>query len=187
MRPIPRLRAAVTVATAVSACIGLAVTGAFGATPSPDTASAHREARPSSSRPQNVTLVEAALEVVFNEHRVDQIDRYFSADFVQHSPLVADPGREGLKRWVARTIEAIPDLTYSPTQTLVDRDRVIVLATVTGTIQRDLPEYGIKANGQRLDVATAHIFHVAEGKIAEHWEVVDSGPLVRFAYESIGT
>jgi predicted SnoaL-like aldol condensation-catalyzing enzyme len=188
MRPIPRRRSAATVAAAVAACIGLAVTGAFAGTRSPDGTSGHSgEVDVSSSRPHNVTLVETALQVVFNEHRVDQIDRYFSADFVQHSPLVADAGREGLKQWLARTVEAIPDLAYDSTQVLVDRDRVITFSTVTGTIQRDLPEYGIKANGQQLNVATAHIFRVADGMIAEHWEVVDTGPLVRFAYESLGT
>ena len=42
-------------------------------------------------RQHNITLVTTALQVVFTEHRIDQIDRYFSPDFVQHSPLVADP------------------------------------------------------------------------------------------------
>jgi predicted ester cyclase len=103
---------------------------------------------------------------------------------MQHSPLVPDAGREGLTQWVARTVESIPDLAYDTTQVLVDRGRVITSATVTGTIQHDMPEYGIKAKGQRLNVSTAHIFRVADGKIAEHWEVVDTGTLVAFAFES---
>src|SRR6266540_3264984 len=38
-------------------------------------------------RQHNIALVTTALRVVFTEHRVDQIDRYFARDFVQHSPL----------------------------------------------------------------------------------------------------
>ncbi len=129
----------------------------------------------------NIALVTTALRVVFTEHRIDQIDRYFAPDFVQHSPLVADPGRNGLKQWLARTVAAIPDLTYTSNQVLADGDRVITFSTVTGTIVNDLPEYGIKANGQKLNILTAHIFRVTDNQIAEHWEVVDTGPLVKIA------
>jgi predicted SnoaL-like aldol condensation-catalyzing enzyme len=132
-------------------------------------------------RQHNIALVTTALRVVFTEHRIDQIDRYFSADFVQHSPLVTDPGRDGLKQWLTRTVAAIPDLTYTSNQVLADGDRVITFSTVTGTIVKDMPEYGIKANGQELTVLTAHIFRVAHNQIAEHWEVVDTGPLVKIA------
>jgi predicted SnoaL-like aldol condensation-catalyzing enzyme len=132
-------------------------------------------------RQHNIALVTTALQVVFTEHRIDQIDRYFSPDFAQHSPLVADPGRDGLKQWLARTVAAIPDLTYTSNQIFADHDRVITFSTVTGTIVNDMPEYGIKANGQKLAVLTAHIFRVADNQIAEHWEVVDTGPLVKIA------
>ena len=132
-------------------------------------------------RQHNITLVTTALQVVFTEHRIDQIDRYFSPDFIQHSPLVTDPGREGLKQWLARTVAAIPDLTYTSNQVLAEGDRVITFSTVTGTIVNDMPDYGIKANGQKLNILTAHIFRVAHNQIAEHWEVVDTGPLVKIA------
>jgi predicted SnoaL-like aldol condensation-catalyzing enzyme len=36
-------------------------------------------------------------------------------------------------------------------------------------------------------VSTAHIFRLEHGKIAEHWEVVDTGPLVRIAHEPLET
>lgn len=134
-------------------------------------------------RQHDIKLVTTALQVVFTEHRVDQIDRYFSADFVQHSPLVSDPGREGLKNWLTRTVAAIPDLTYTSNQVLADGDRVTTFSTVTGTIVNDMPEYGIKAHGQKLTILTAHIFRVAGNQIAEHWEVVDTGPLVQIALQ----
>jgi predicted SnoaL-like aldol condensation-catalyzing enzyme len=113
-------------------------------------------------RRHNIELVTTALQVVFTQHRIDQIDRYFSPDFIQHSPLVSDPGRDGLKNWLTRTVASIPDLTYTSNQVLADGDRVITFSTVTGTIVNDMPEYGIKANGQKLNVLTAHIFRVAQ-------------------------
>jgi predicted SnoaL-like aldol condensation-catalyzing enzyme len=135
---------------------------------------------------QNITVVQTALQVVFNEHRVDQIDRFFTEDFVQHSPLVSpdDAGRDGLKRWLTGIVTAIPDLTYFPSDPIADGDRVMVFADVQGTIQADLPAYGIKGSGQQLQVSTAQVFRVAHGKIAEHWEVADTGPLLQLAIAS---
>jgi predicted SnoaL-like aldol condensation-catalyzing enzyme len=138
------------------------------------------------SQRQNIQLVQSALQVVFNEHRVDQVDRFFTPDFVQHSPLVSPDyaGREGLKAWLTGIVVAIPDLTYQPGDPMADGDRVMIFADVRGTIVGDLPSYGIKATGQHLLVNTAQVFRVAHGRIAEHWEVVDTGPLVQLALAS---
>jgi predicted SnoaL-like aldol condensation-catalyzing enzyme len=133
-----------------------------------------------SDKPYLETVL-TAVQAVFTEHRVDQIDDFFTEDFLQHSPLIPpdNAGREGLKQWLSSIVAAIPDLAYLPVadQQLTDGDRVLVVADVRGTIQGDLPLYGIKA----------HIFRLEHGKIAEHWEVVDTGPLVRIAHEPLET
>lgn len=170
-------RKAVALATMAGAAVGLSANSAQ-ATPSLADSSYQSSTQP------NAILVTTALQVVFNEHRVDQIDQYFSADFVQHSPLVTDPGREGLKGWLSRILQSIPDLRYTTDQLLVDKDRVVAFATVTGTIVKDMPEYGIKATGQQVNIGTAHIFRVSSKHIAEHWEVVDTGQLVMIAVSS---
>ncbi len=45
----------------------------------------------------------------------------------------------------------------------------------------DIPAYGIKASGQQLMLRASDIFRVENGKIAEHWEVTDTGPLLQLA------
>src|SRR5438067_1345637 len=94
---------------------------------------------------QNAELVQAAVAAVFSEHRTDLINRYFTEDLLQHSPLVPTSGREALRQWLSGTVAAIPDLTYIPSQVITDGDRVVMFALVRGTIQGDLPGYGIKA------------------------------------------
>lgn len=135
----------------------------------------------SRSPKQNVKIVEAAVQAVFSEHRIDQIDHFFAEDLLQHSPLVPTSGRDALRQWVSGTVAAIPDLTYVPSEMLADGDRVLLFATVRGTIHHDLPEYGIKASGQKLELDTAHVFRLEDDKIAEHWEVIDTGPILRLA------
>jgi predicted SnoaL-like aldol condensation-catalyzing enzyme len=180
------------VTAAVTACLATTGAAAFAASQpshvqSGNSQSANSQTRSASGdEKQNVAVVQSALQVVFNEHRVDQVDRYFTKDFVQHSPLVTPDlaGRDGLKRWLTGIVTAIPDLTYSADQPIADGDRVMVFADVTGTIEGDLPAYGIKGSGQPLKVSTAQVFRVAQGKIAEHWEVVDTGPLLQLALAS---
>ena len=40
-----------------------------------------------------------AVQAVFTEHHIDQIDHLFTEDFIQHSPLIPpdNASREGLK------------------------------------------------------------------------------------------
>jgi predicted ester cyclase len=87
----------------------------------------------------NVEIVEAAVQAVFSEHRIDQIDRLFTEDLLRHSPLVPASGPDLLRQWVSGTVAAIPDLAYIPSRLLADGDQVLMFATVRGTIHRDLP------------------------------------------------
>jgi len=111
----------------------------------------------------------------------DQIDELFAADFIQHSPYAPPGGRDSLKQWWAGQIAVIPDLTTTVEQILGSGDKVAVFRTVRGTIKNDIPAYGIKASGQQLMLRASDIFRVENGKIAEHWEVTDTGPLLQLA------
>ena len=129
----------------------------------------------------NAERVRAAFQRIFTEHRAGDIDRFFAEDFVQHSPYVAPGGRAELAKWLATTVNSIPNLKYVITDVVAAGDAVVVFATVTGTIERDLPDYGIKGSGQAAEFRTAHLLRLRDGMIAGHWEVVDTGPLVAFA------
>jgi predicted ester cyclase len=130
---------------------------------------------------QNVEIVRDALQVIFSEHRLDQIDHFFSPEFVQHSPYVGPGGRNELREWWAGIVAAIPDVSTTVEQVLSDDERVAVLRVVHGTIRNDLDAFGIKANGQEVTFPVADIFTVRNGQITAHWEVADTGPLMRAA------
>lgn len=133
----------------------------------------------------NVEVVESALQVVFSEHRLDQVDRFFSPTFVQHSPYAAPGGRDELRQWWAGIVDAIPDVTTTVEQLLSSHDRVAVFRAVQGTIQKDLDAFGIKGQGQQVKFRVADIFALQDGKITAHWEVADTGPLMQLAISTI--
>lgn len=129
----------------------------------------------------NADVVHKALQMVFSEHRLDQIDRLFAPDFVQHSPYASPGGRDELRQWWAGIVDAIPNVTTTVEQTLSANDRVTVFRVVQGTIRKDLDAFGIKGNGQDVRFRVADIFRLRDGKITAHWEIADTGPLVQLA------
>jgi predicted SnoaL-like aldol condensation-catalyzing enzyme len=129
----------------------------------------------------NTEVVRGALRTVFSEHRLDQIDRFFSPEFVQHSPYAAPGGREELRRWWGAMVDAIPDVTTTVERVVPHDDSVAVFRTVQGTLHKDLDAFGIEAHGQALSFRVADIFTVREGRITAHREVADTGPLVQLA------
>ncbi len=132
----------------------------------------------------NARLVLNAIDTVFDQHNIDAIDEFFFQDFVQHSPYVPSGGKSELAEWWRRTVDAIPDIRGAIEHVVATDGSVSVFRTLKGTIKKDMPELGIKANDQTLEFKVAHLFQVKNGKIVAHWEVMDSGPATKLAIES---
>ncbi len=96
-------------------------------------------------------VVEADREL-FSEHDTRVLRRSFAADFVEHSPLVAD-GLAGLGTLVE---EAGPSLRHDVARVLVDGDLVALHGAYPGLADDVLIGFDI--------------YRVAGGKIAEHWD-----------------
>ncbi len=135
----------------------------------------------------NMEIVQRALQVIFSEHQLDQIDQLFSPDFVQHSPYANPGGRDQLRQWWAGIVDAIPNITTTVEHTVAADDRVAVFRVVRGTIRKDLDAFAIKGNGQDVTFRVADIFMLRGGQITAHWEVADTGPLMRLAPSSTPT
>ena len=103
-----------------------------------------------------------------------------SSDFVQHSPYASPGGPEQLRQWWAGIVDAIPDVTTSVEQIVAAGERVAVFRVVRGTVRKNVDAFGIKGNGQ-VTFPVADIFTVRGDKITGHWEIADTGPLIRLA------
>lgn len=102
-------------------------------------------------RQQIKDLVCKAHHELFTLHDTDALQRYFSPDFIEHSPLVAD-GLAGLKQLV----EDCPKMKHEAVRVLVDGDLV-----------------AIHGRFEHLDVEPLvgfDIYRVRDGKIVEHWD-----------------
>jgi predicted ester cyclase len=116
---------------------------------------------------------------VLNEGKFEVLDEILAPTFVDH---FAQPGmqptREGLKQSLIALKRAFPDLRYTIDDAVVCGDKVIHRLSATGTMKGDF--MGIPATGKRASWTEIHIGRGVDGRLTEHWAVVDQlGMLVQ--------
>jgi predicted ester cyclase len=109
---------------------------------------------------------------VFNKDNFGLINELVSTDFVEHTaqPGVA-PTREGFKQSAIALKKAFPDLRYTIEDSLESGDKIVHRLTARGTMQADY--MGMRATGKPATWTEIHIGRVANGRLTEHWGLVD--------------
>ncbi len=115
-------------------------------------------------------------EAVFMRKDLSAVDRYVRAGYVQHNPLVKQ-GASGFKEFFSAWFEAVPDWRYSLNKIVAEGDEVWAYGTYAGTLNKDW--LGISASGQQYAFDAVDIFRVEDGRLAEHWDVMDIYGLFR--------
>ena len=116
---------------------------------------------------------------VFNQGNFGLIDELIAPDFVEHS---AQPGvpptRDGFMQLAIAMRSAFPDLHYTVEDAIEAGDKVVHRLAASGTMKGDF--LGIPATGTRATWTEIHIGRVANGRLVEHWGLVDQlGMLVQ--------
>jgi predicted ester cyclase len=121
---------------------------------------------------QTQKMVERIPLEVFNNDNFGLIDELVSSDFVEHyaQPGVS-PTRQGFKETAIALKKAFPDLRYTIEDSIESGDRIVHRLSATGTMKGDF--LGIPATGKRATWTEIHIGRVANGRLAEHWGIVD--------------
>jgi predicted SnoaL-like aldol condensation-catalyzing enzyme len=121
----------------------------------------------------NKKLVRTVIEEVFNKRQPAEMDRFLVADFVEHNPNLPQ-GLEGRKKFVSAVLAGFSDYRGEIVEILAEGDKVVVRIQWSGT--QDGPFLGLPPSGNKVRFATADFFRIANGKLVEHWDVVDSLP-----------
>ena len=109
----------------------------------------------------NEKLVVTFYQQLFGDKNVNAIDKYLTEDYIQHNPSVPD-GRAPLKA-------AVSQWFTGATKEKVDIQHV--------ASKGDIVMLHVKAKNQTGGVqAIVDIFRVKNGKIAEHWDVIQDAP-----------
>ncbi|HZS15481.1 MAG TPA: ester cyclase [Candidatus Dormibacteraeota bacterium] len=113
------------------------------------------------------TLVREMFEDVINNGNVDNLERYFHPDFVDHGPLGDVVGLEAFRALVLTWRSAFPDVHCEVRNLFQEGDLVGWTVHTTGTHTGD--GMGFPATGRRIDTVSANIGRARDGRAVEHW------------------
>jgi len=110
-------------------------------------------------------------------HDQSVADELLAADFVDHSPFgPLSPDRNGVLALFGMLFAAFPDFRAEIHQQFADGDTVITRKTFHGTHQGEF--MGIPRSGREVAFDVIDVVRVREGKMVEHWNVVDAMALM---------
>jgi predicted ester cyclase len=119
----------------------------------------------------NKKLYRDFLETVINKRQPDAADRFVAENLIEHNANIAQAGR---KKFLAAVLAGFSDYHGEIQEILAEGDKIVVRTVWTGT--QDGPFLGLPPSGRKLRFTTADFFRIENGKLAEHWDVVDSLP-----------
>ena len=112
------------------------------------------------------------------EGRFTVIDDLVSEAFIEHEEIPTDAdGRDGLREMFEGLHVAFSDFAMNIEDMAAEGDKVFVRATMQG-IQR--AEFlGIASKGKPMLVPVADVLRFEDGRIVEHWGVMDTGQMMQ--------
>jgi predicted ester cyclase len=112
--------------------------------------------------------------VAVNAHDTRSFAELFTESYIQHSGRSAN----GLAAQVAnyqRIFAAWPDVRLRLEDRIFDCDKIVVRSTFTATHTQTVQ--GFAPTGRTISFNTIDIWRVEDGKMAEHWDLVDTAGL----------
>ena len=115
-----------------------------------------------SSLEANKKVAQEFYDTIINKKDFESARKYIGKNYKQHNPLVAD-GPEGLKAFIEFLKTNFPEARSEIKRTLADGDYVV------------LHVHSIRPPNMR-GRAIIEIFRLEDGKIDEHWDVIQEIP-----------
>ena len=120
-------------------------------------------------------LVKEYMELIWNQQQFDQLPRLLHPDFHDHSlPPALPTTATGVEAWVRGTSAAFKHRTTIDEQvTEGDKSMLKIRMQLTHIGQWR----GIAATGRTVEAVGYRYFRVEEGKIREHWTLLDGNAI----------
>ena len=125
-----------------------------------------------SEQDNNKAVVRRYYDEVLNQRNIDLLDELAVEDYVEHDPFPGQGnGLADLKARVAGFFAAFDPLQFTIQDIIAEGDKVVVRWTNAGTDRSGF--LGMPATGRDFGIAGIDVHVVRDGKLAEHWHVVD--------------
>lgn len=120
---------------------------------------------------ENSKLVAEFIEQIWNNRNFEKLTQFLHLEFIDNSlPPAMSKDIEGMKKWIIGTGVSFQHKT-TITEQVTEGDKSII------KIRMDLKHIGlwrdIEPTGIEIATTGFRFFKIAEGKIIEHWALID--------------
>ncbi len=120
----------------------------------------------------NKMIVRRQFEELINNRNLAVLDTDMAERFIDHeAPPTQPPGPEGVKQWIKRLHQDVPDLHVTIEDIVAEGDKVVVRNTWRGT--HTGPFMGMAPTGKRFELKGMVLWRLADGKLMERWATLD--------------
>lgn len=128
---------------------------------------------------ENKAIARRLYEEVWNERKIEIIDKLLSPSHALHEPNAADSqiGPQAYKATVMRFLAGFPDLNFSIQDVISENNKLVVSWVLSGTHQGDF--YGVAATNKKVSVEGITIHQIENGKILDSYASWDRLGLMR--------
>jgi steroid delta-isomerase-like uncharacterized protein len=124
------------------------------------------------SEQDNKAVARRYYEEVLNQRKVDLLDEVAAEDYVEHDPFPGQGnGRADLKARVQLLQDAFDPLEFTIEDIIAEDDKVVVRWKNAGNNSGSF--LGMPPTNKDISIAGIDIHEVRDGRLAEHWHVVD--------------
>jgi steroid delta-isomerase-like uncharacterized protein len=121
---------------------------------------------------QNRETQRALVETVQNRGEIERAGEFIADDFVNRTPFPGvPPTLEGAQQIFRMIRGAFPDHDAEVVHMVADGDLVATYKTFTGTHEGEF--LGVPPTGRRATIRVMDFVRYSDGKVAEHWNIVD--------------
>jgi steroid delta-isomerase-like uncharacterized protein len=116
------------------------------------------------------TTARRFFDEIWSQGRLDLVDGLVAPDYIGHpsGPEQTVRGPEGVKEYIGRLRQGVPDLTMTVEDQLIDGDKVTTRWTARGTHDGEL--MGLDPTGRTATVTGITIQRIKDGRqIVEGW------------------
>ena len=130
------------------------------------------------SAEENKALVRRFMQA-YNDREMDIFEELVAEDYIDH--VFEQTGRDALKSLFTMAFEGFPDWYEAIEDIIAEGDRVWVRVRATGTHTGDWNLLGaeLPATGKSVVLNMVFIWRIADGQLAEGWEVDDNLDFLR--------
>lgn len=122
----------------------------------------------------NKAIARRYFDEIINQKKASLVDSIFDKDYHLHGLESGSEGKSSdeVKNFLPSLYKAFPDIHYTISDMIAEKDKVVVIAQANGTQKEEI--FGIKpTNGKLANLSEIFIFRIYNNKIIEGWRQVD--------------